>query len=87
MVAPAVKAPVSAAAVPKVLPAIMVIGAATAVVGYVQSQLKTNSRTMDSFFAKYNTPESEASRRETFKGLEYQDPRTNFFNVLSWKKL
>ncbi|KZZ98294.1 hypothetical protein AAL_02812 [Moelleriella libera RCEF 2490] len=67
----------------RLLLAIMFTGSAAAVGTYVQRQLSTESRAMDRYFAAYNTPESEASRRRTFEG--YPDPRTNFLNFLSWK--
>ncbi|KAK2595341.1 hypothetical protein QQS21_006941 [Conoideocrella luteorostrata] len=56
---------------------------AIAVGTYVRSQLVTNSNTMDRFFASYNTPESEASRRRTFEG--HPDPRTNILNFQGWR--
>lgn len=56
---------------------------AVAIATYIQSQLTTGSKTMDRFFDKYNTPESEASRQKTFQG--HPDPRTNILNFLSWK--
>lgn len=62
----------------------MVVGSVAAVAGYVSHNLKTNSRQFDKFFASYNTPESEASRRKTFEAAPKQDPRTNFLNILGW---
>ncbi|KAJ6787834.1 hypothetical protein PWT90_09892 [Aphanocladium album] len=68
---------------PRGLPMLMA-GTSVLVVGaYVKSQLTTQSNTMDRFFATYNTPESEASRRKTFEG--FPDTRSNMLNFLSWK--
>lgn len=52
---------------------------------YIGSQLHRTSSEFDRSFAKYNTPESEASRARTFAGLETADPRTSVFNALGWK--
>lgn len=60
----------------------MVVGSISAVGAYVHRNLTTNSRQFDKFFASYNTPQSEASRRKTFEGVEKTDPRTNILNFL-----
>jgi hypothetical protein len=38
---------------------------------------------MDSRFAQYNSPQSEARRRKDFEGA-VEDPRKSAFNVLGW---
>ncbi|EEY22267.1 hypothetical protein HYQ46_007225 [Verticillium longisporum] len=64
-------------------PALMV-GTSIAVVGsFIASQLTTSSRNLDRAFAKYNSPQSEASRKRSFEGAP--DPRTNLLNCLGWK--
>ncbi|KAH6893068.1 hypothetical protein B0T10DRAFT_559067 [Thelonectria olida] len=77
--------PMPKAAVPKVLPVLMVAASAGAVVTYIRSQLTYTSSQFDRSFSKYNSPESEASRRATFDGA-VEDPRTSIFNVLGWKR-
>lgn len=49
----------------------------------VRSQLMTESRQMDRFFAKYRDPQSEAARQKVFDGA-VEDPRKSWFNVLGW---
>ncbi|KAG7102810.1 hypothetical protein HYQ44_016898 [Verticillium longisporum] len=50
-------------------PALMV-GTSIAVVGsFIASQLTTSSRNLDRAFAKYNSPQSEASRKRSFKAF------------------
>ncbi|KAI5461649.1 hypothetical protein BGZ63DRAFT_386307 [Mariannaea sp. PMI_226] len=71
--------------VPKVLPVVMVVASAAAVVTYVRGQLSYTSRQFDRSFEKYNTPESEANRRAAFAGA-VEDPRTNILNVLGWRR-
>lgn len=65
-----------------VLPAVVVVGAVSAVAGYIKSQLQQESRVMDRAFAQYKSPESEAARRKVFEGQS--DPRKSLFNVLGW---
>ncbi|OIW22548.1 hypothetical protein CONLIGDRAFT_687376 [Coniochaeta ligniaria NRRL 30616] len=70
------------ASVPRVLPAVVVVGALSAVGLYVRSQLRQESRAMDRYFSQYKSPESEASRNKVFEGQP--DPRKSVFNVLGW---
>ncbi|KAH8904917.1 hypothetical protein BR93DRAFT_929192 [Coniochaeta sp. PMI_546] len=70
------------ASVPRVLPAVVVIGAVSAVGMYVRTQLRQESRAMDRYFAQYKSPESEASRNKVFEGQS--DPRKSIFNILGW---
>ncbi|KAB5522125.1 hypothetical protein GE09DRAFT_501237 [Coniochaeta sp. 2T2.1] len=70
------------AAMPRILPAVVVIGAVSAVGAYVRSQLRQESRAMDRYFSQYKSPESEASRARVFEGQS--DPRKSVFNILSW---
>ncbi|KAI9172638.1 hypothetical protein HJFPF1_02147 [Paramyrothecium foliicola] len=81
MVAQPIRIP---AASPRVMPAVITVGAVSAIVGYVQWQFGKSSQKLDSFFASYNTPQSEASRQRTFAGAN-TDPRTSFFNMLGRK--
>ena len=83
MAAHQIRAVAAPARFPKALPVVVFGTAIAGVATYVRSQLVQESATMDRFFSKYNTPESEASRRRTFEGNP--DPRTNILNVLSWK--
>ncbi|KAJ4309729.1 hypothetical protein N0V84_011342 [Fusarium piperis] len=69
------------AAAPKALPIIMVVGSFAVVAGFIRSQLSVTSAKFDRSFAKYNTPESEASRAKTFEGA-VENPRTSLFNAL-----
>ncbi|EOO01876.1 hypothetical protein UCRPA7_2615 [Phaeoacremonium minimum UCRPA7] len=75
--------PVVALATQKVLPATVFLGAAGGVAAYVRSQLRTESNTMDRFFAQYKSPQSELSRQRVFEGAQ-EDPRKSLFNVLGW---
>ncbi|KAJ3483628.1 hypothetical protein NLG97_g7263 [Lecanicillium saksenae] len=68
---------------PRGLPMLIAGTSVVAVGAYVKSQLTTQSKTMDRFFATYNTPVSEASRRKTFEG--HPDTRSNVLNFLGWK--
>ncbi|KAB5522917.1 hypothetical protein GE09DRAFT_1230019 [Coniochaeta sp. 2T2.1] len=70
------------ASTPRILPAVVVIGAVSAVGAYVRSQLQQESRAMDRYFSQYKSPESEASRARVFEGQS--DPRKSVFNILSW---
>ncbi|KAF4977690.1 hypothetical protein FZEAL_5831 [Fusarium zealandicum] len=74
---------IKAAAAPKVLPVLLVVGSVSVVGGYVRSQLQNQSRTFDRYFSQYNSPQSEAARAKTFNG-SVPDPRASAFNVLSW---
>ncbi|OAA66445.1 hypothetical protein SPI_01021 [Niveomyces insectorum RCEF 264] len=74
----------SSAIASKVIPTVVTLGAVSGVVAYVRQQLNRESNTMDRYFASYNTPQSEASRRRVFEGAS-EDPRTSLLNVLSWK--
>ncbi|KAM5353863.1 hypothetical protein ACJ41O_000513 [Fusarium nematophilum] len=88
------------AAVPKVLPILMVVGSCKSppqtsmsftqtntnppvavVASFVRSQLAITSAKFDHSFDKYNTPESEASRKKTFEGAQ-ENPRTSLYNIL-----
>ncbi|KAM0326779.1 hypothetical protein ACHAQA_006653 [Verticillium albo-atrum] len=63
---------------------VLIVGATVAVVGtFISAQLSTSSQNLDRAFAKYNSPESEASRQRSFDGAP--DPRTNLLNCLGWK--
>ncbi|KAI1376821.1 hypothetical protein F4677DRAFT_445144 [Hypoxylon crocopeplum] len=84
---------VTAPAVPKlgpvtsrILPSLVVLGAAYTVVTFVRSQLTRESSTFDKMFAQQNTPEVEQARK---KALQVEaggknDPRNNLFNFLGW---
>ncbi|RKU45299.1 hypothetical protein DL546_006684 [Coniochaeta pulveracea] len=82
MVAPAIAA--SGLAAQRILPAVVVVGAVSAVATYVKSQLQTESKTMDRYFAQYKDPRSEASRQRVFEGQQQLDPRRSVFNILGW---
>ncbi|KAH6689656.1 hypothetical protein F5X68DRAFT_230272 [Plectosphaerella plurivora] len=76
---------VTAPRYPKVLPVVVFGTAAAGVVTYVRAQLMHESDTMDRFFSKYNSPQSEESRRRAFEG--HVEPRSNILNFLSWKNI
>ncbi|KXJ86426.1 hypothetical protein Micbo1qcDRAFT_209116 [Microdochium bolleyi] len=76
---------VKAAPMPRLVPAMVFFSAGSLVVYYVQRQLRRTSGDFDRAFAKYNTPESEASRARAFAGA-VEDPRTSMFNALGWKR-
>ncbi|CAK7203375.1 hypothetical protein SEUCBS139899_006108 [Sporothrix eucalyptigena] len=73
----------SATVASKALGSVVSLGCASAVAGYVYTQLHTESNTMDRYFSAYHTPESEASRKRVFDGA-IEDPRKNLLNFLSW---
>ncbi|KPM38823.1 hypothetical protein AK830_g7751 [Neonectria ditissima] len=76
--------PMPKAAVPKIVPAMMVVGSASALYALISTQLSRSSNKFDRFFDQYNNTQSEASRQRTFSGA-VEDPRTSFYNVLGWK--
>ncbi|WDK09185.1 hypothetical protein CGRA01v4_00463 [Colletotrichum graminicola] len=59
------------------------LASVSAVALNIRSQLKTESQTMDRFFAKYKNPRSEAARQKVFDGA-LEDPRRSWFNILGW---
>lgn len=63
------------------LPSLTDFSSVTIVVGYVSSQLSNSRNIMDSRFAQYNSPQSEAQRAKTFEGTNL-DPRKSMFNIL-----
>ncbi|KAI8290676.1 hypothetical protein K4K56_007074 [Colletotrichum sp. SAR 10_98] len=75
--------PVTSPAVARFLPAAITVGIVSAIAMNVRSQLMTESRQMDRFFAKYRDPQSEAARQKVFDGA-VEDPRKSWFNVLGW---
>ncbi|KAJ9133872.1 hypothetical protein NKR23_g10512 [Pleurostoma richardsiae] len=83
MVTSQAKMPSTSLAATRLLPAVVVIGAVSAVAGYVRSQLRTESHTMDRFFAQYKNAQSEESRRRVFEQAR-EDPRKSLYNILGW---
>ncbi|KAK2728991.1 hypothetical protein CKAH01_10562 [Colletotrichum kahawae] len=75
--------PTTSPAVARFLPAAITVGVVSAIAMNVRSQLMTESRQMDHFFAKYRDPQSEAARQKVFDGA-VEDPRKSWFNVLGW---
>ncbi|KAF4829924.1 hypothetical protein CGCSCA4_v014392 [Colletotrichum siamense] len=75
--------PTTSPAVARFLPAAITVGIVSAIAMNVRSQLMTESRQMDRFFAKYRDPQSEAARQKVFDGA-IEDPRKSWFNVLGW---
>ncbi|EQB46196.1 hypothetical protein K4K61_009590 [Colletotrichum sp. SAR11_59] len=75
--------PTTSPAVARFLPAAITVGIVSAIAMNVRSQLMTESRQMDRFFAKYRDPQSEAARQKVFDGA-VEDPRKSWFNVLGW---
>ncbi|KAF0324607.1 hypothetical protein GQ607_008046 [Colletotrichum asianum] len=75
--------PTISPAVARFLPAAITVGIVSAIAMNVRSQLMTESRQMDRFFAKYRDPQSEAARQKVFDGA-VEDPRKSWFNVLGW---
>ncbi|KAI8242516.1 hypothetical protein K4K57_008028 [Colletotrichum sp. SAR 10_99] len=75
--------PATSPAVARFLPAAITVGIVSAIAMNVRSQLMTESRQMDRFFAKYRDPQSEAARQKVFDGA-VEDPRKSWFNVLGW---
>ncbi|KAF5511042.1 hypothetical protein CGCS363_v002551 [Colletotrichum siamense] len=75
--------PTTSPAVARFLPAAITVGVVSAIAMNVRSQLMTESRQMDRFFAKYRDPQSEAARQKVFDGA-VEDPRKSWFNVLGW---
>ncbi|KAE9572262.1 hypothetical protein CGMCC3_g11672 [Colletotrichum fructicola] len=75
--------PTTSPAVARFLPAAITVGIISAIAMNVRSQLMTESRQMDRFFAKYRDPQSEAARQKVFDGA-VEDPRKSWFNVLGW---
>ncbi|KAK7432349.1 hypothetical protein QQZ08_000911 [Neonectria magnoliae] len=76
--------PMPKAAVPKIVPVMMVVGSASILYAFVTSQLSRTSNKFDRFFDQYNNSQSEANRQRAFSGA-VEDPRTSFYNVLGWK--
>ncbi|OLN86177.1 hypothetical protein CCHL11_04156 [Colletotrichum chlorophyti] len=83
MVNQPVRIPATTPALARFLPAVITVGIVSAVGMNVRSQLKTESATMDRFFAKYKNPKSEAVRQRVFDGA-VEDPRKSWFNILGW---
>ncbi|KAK1962788.1 hypothetical protein LY78DRAFT_705605 [Colletotrichum sublineola] len=75
--------PTTTPALARFLPAAITVGIVSAVALNIRSQLKTESQTMDRFFAKYNNSQSEAVRQRVFDGA-LEDPRKSWFNILGW---
>ncbi|KAJ0342576.1 hypothetical protein KNSL1_010635 [Colletotrichum chrysophilum] len=75
--------PTTSPAVARFLPAAITVGIVSAIAMNVRSQLMTESRQMDRFFAKYRDPQSEAARQKVFDGA-VEAPRKSWFNVLGW---
>ncbi|TDZ36467.1 hypothetical protein C8034_v007856 [Colletotrichum sidae] len=75
--------PTTTPALARFLPAAITVGIVSAVAVNIRSQLKTESATMDRFFAKYKDPQSEAARQRVFEGA-MEDPRKSWFNILGW---
>ncbi|CAI0643260.1 unnamed protein product [Colletotrichum noveboracense] len=75
--------PTTSPAIARFLPAAITVGVVSAIAMNVRSQLMTESRQMDRFFAKYRDPQSEAARQKVFDGA-VEDPRKSWFNVLGW---
>ncbi|KAK2028994.1 hypothetical protein LX32DRAFT_639501 [Colletotrichum zoysiae] len=80
---PPARIPATTPALARFLPAAITFGIVSAVALNIRSQLKTESQTMDRFFAKYKNPQSEAVRQRVFDGA-LEDPRRSWFNVLGW---
>ncbi|KAJ0268900.1 hypothetical protein COL940_012941 [Colletotrichum noveboracense] len=75
--------PTTSPAIARFLPAAITVGVVSAIAMNVRSQLMTESRQMDRFFAKYRDPQSEAPRQRVSPGPA-DDPRKSWFNVLGW---
>ncbi|CCF37989.1 hypothetical protein CH063_09197 [Colletotrichum higginsianum] len=83
MVSQPTRIPAATPALARFLPAAITVGIVSAIAVNIRSQLKTESQTMDRFFAKYRNPQSEAVRQKVFDGA-VEDPRRSWFNVLGW---
>ncbi|XXG96679.1 hypothetical protein Hte_002969 [Hypoxylon texense] len=68
----------------RILPSLVVLGAAYTVGTYVRSQLKREAGAMDRIFSQQNTPEVEAARKAALQVETNGDPRNNLFNFLGW---
>ncbi|KAJ0359719.1 hypothetical protein COL154_008063 [Colletotrichum chrysophilum] len=86
--------PTTSPAVARFLPAAITVGIVSAIAMNVRSQLMTESRQMDRFFAKYRDPQSEAARQKAapqsdpapqkLRDGTLEAPRKSWFNVLGW---
>ncbi|KAJ0166203.1 hypothetical protein CTA2_8264 [Colletotrichum tanaceti] len=83
MVSQPARIPATTSVLARFLPAAITVGIVSAMAVNIRSQLKTESQTMDRFFAKYRNPRSEAVRQRVFDGA-VEDPRRSWFNVLGW---
>ncbi|KAK1992850.1 hypothetical protein LX36DRAFT_684659 [Colletotrichum falcatum] len=83
MVSQPARMPAATPALARLLPAAITVGVVSAVALNIRSQLRTESQTMDRFFAKYKNPQSEAARQKVFDGAP-EDPRRSWFNILGW---
>ncbi|KAI1402192.1 hypothetical protein F4819DRAFT_485810 [Hypoxylon fuscum] len=68
----------------RILPSIVVLGAAYTVGSYVKSQLTRESSAMDRIFSQQNTPEVEQARKKALQVETYGDPRNSLLNFLGW---
>ncbi|KAI0382728.1 hypothetical protein F5Y04DRAFT_252211 [Hypomontagnella monticulosa] len=68
----------------RLLPGIVVLGAAYTVGSYVTSQLRREAGTMDRIFSQQNTPEVEEARKKALQVEANGDPRNNLLNFLGW---
>ncbi|KAI2623987.1 hypothetical protein GGS26DRAFT_565404 [Hypomontagnella submonticulosa] len=70
----------------RIIPGIVVLGAAYTVGSFVTSQLRRESGTMDRIFSQQNTPEVEAARKRDLLVESNGDPRNNLLNFLGWSR-
>ncbi|KAI4868892.1 hypothetical protein F4820DRAFT_408167 [Hypoxylon rubiginosum] len=68
----------------RILPSLVVLGAAYTVGTYVRSQLKREAGAMDRIFSQQNTPEVEQARKAALQVEANGDPRNNLLNLLGW---
>ncbi|KAI1761054.1 hypothetical protein GGR53DRAFT_507172 [Hypoxylon sp. FL1150] len=68
----------------RLLPSLVVLGAAYTVGSYVRSQLTKEAGTMDRIFSQQNTPEVEKARKQQLQVETNGDPRNNLLNFLGW---
>ncbi|KAI2626545.1 hypothetical protein GGR54DRAFT_637117 [Hypoxylon sp. NC1633] len=68
----------------RIIPSLVVLGAAYTVGTYVKRQLLNEAATFDKMFSQQNTPEVEAARKRDLLVETNGDPRNNLFNFLGW---